>query len=379
MKHINITYKTESFGLQLFDKWYAYRQSLDTDNYKSDILITHQPNAILGATNIWFEYMPTSVDKKMFDYDLIFLCNGSESLKVSTSAMIALLKKDNVYIVADGYVTKDHPMHSKIIWHPIDPMLCNDYWSRPFYPQLYNNHANVNKTKIGSIYAINGANRPHRDYFFNLLKTQVPTVKLKNTFDAINKLQPSLIESKEDTVFRLTMNTIYKDTLETFRKTPSSSITVGTDNKFGSVLPGYFILDEYFEYHCIVYPETTWQNDELTLTEKGMKCFYSECLPMPVGGSNINQLYNSLGYYTAWNLLPAKLQSYDSNKNHQDRYQQQITAIKWLSDNTDVLISSNAVDMIAANKQRLLSNAMDYIAVKIFDQQFFGQLDAPRQ
>jgi hypothetical protein len=151
-------------------------------------------------------------------------------------------------------------------------------------------------------------------YFFNLLKTQVPTVKLKNTFDAINKLQPSLIESKEDTVFRLTMNTIYKDTLETFRKTPSSSITVGTDNKFGSVLPGYFILDEYFEYHCIVYPETTWQNDELTLTEKGMKCFYSECLPMPVGGSNINQLYNSLGYYTAWNLLPAKLQSYDSNK-----------------------------------------------------------------
>lgn len=376
MKHINITCNTDSFGLQLFDKWYAYRQSLDINNYKSDIRVTYQSTTVPGATNIWFEYMPTSLDKKMFEYDLIFLCNGSESLKVSTSVMVALLKKSNVYIVADGYVTNDHSMKHKIIWHPTDPMVCNDYWSRPFYPQLYNNHANANRSKVKPMCAINGANRPHRDYFFNLLTTQVPEIELKNTYSTVGKMQKSMIESKEDTIFRLFLDELYKNNIETQHNNTSSMTTVGIDNKFGSVLPGYFILDEYFEHQCVIFPETTWQNDELTLTEKGMKCFYSGCLPLPVGGSNINQLYNSLGYYTAWNLLPENLQSYDSNKNHQDRYQQQVLSIKWLSENTQVLTSPRALEMIASNKQNLLSNAMDYIAVKTFDQQFFEQLDA---
>jgi hypothetical protein len=155
--------------------------------------------------------MPTSLNKKMFDYDLIFLCNGSESLKVSTSVMVALLKKSNVYIVADGYVTNDHSMNHKIVWHPTDPMNCNDYWSRPFYPQLYNNYANANTPKVKTICAINGTNRPHRDYFFNLLSTQVPEIELKNTYSTVGKPQQSMIESKEDTIFRIFLNELYKN------------------------------------------------------------------------------------------------------------------------------------------------------------------------
>jgi hypothetical protein len=133
-------------------------------------------------------------------------------------------------------------------------------------------------------------------------------------------------------------------------------------------------IDEYFDYQCMVFPETTWQNNELTLTEKGLKCFYSQCLPMPVGGSNVNRLYNSLGYYTAWNLLPSQLQVYDSNKNHQERCQQQIAALAWLSKNTDVFASPESIEMKRINRNNFLSNFVDVSAVKKFDRQFFEQI-----
>jgi len=375
--NINITCKRESIGLQLFDKWYAYRQSLDSKNYKSDIAITFHSSPVQGAINIWFEYMPTSIDQKMFDYDLIFLCNGGEPLTVSNHTIVELASLDQVYLVADGYVTEDHPMYNKIIWHPHDPLNCNDYWSRSFYPQLYNNHANTTRKKIGNIHAINGANRSHRNYFFSLLKDQVPEIQITGTYSStLGQTQNAFWESNEDTVFRLFVNEQYQDKFNKPSKSSyySSSIGIGVNEKFGTVPPGYFILNEYFDYQCMVFPETTWQNNELTLTEKGLKCFYSQCLPMPVGGSNVNRLYNSLGYYTAWNLLPSQLQVYDSNKNHQERCQQQIAALAWLSKNTDVFASPESIEMKRINRNNFLSNFVDVSAVKKFDRQFFEQI-----
>jgi hypothetical protein len=129
----------------------------------------------------------------------------------------------------------------------------------------------------------------------------------------------SQFESNEDTEFRQQVNNWYPTNNkihETQSEYSTGSVAVGIDKKFGRVIPGYFILPEYFMYRCVIFPESTWQNDELCLSEKICKCFYAESLPWPIGGSNIHKLYNEIGFYTAWNVLPDHLKLFD-------RYQKQ--------------------------------------------------------
>ena len=372
--NINITHKKESIGLQLFDKWYAYRQSINS-SYKSDVSITHTDTTVNDAINIWFDFMPPIMDKRMLDYDLIFLCNGGEALSAWSSGLMKHLSiKENVYLVADVYVAPSHSLYNKIIWHPFDPLACTDYWTRSFYPQFYENHKKLEDKKIANIFAINGENRANRKFFFDQLKSQLPSVAIKDTYSHnVGALKKSLWESPEDREFREYVNSLYNYTTSSPDKSYDklyyqSYVNVGQDNKFGEIVPGYFILDEYFSHHCAVFPEVSWQNDEVCITEKALKCFYAECIPLPIGGKGTNQLYNSLGLYTAWNLLPQELQVYDDTKDHLQRYQQQINAIKWLNDNPQIFLSDSAIDIKKSNKTSLLTNTIDYQVANRFDQ-----------
>ena len=46
--------------------------------------------------------------------------------------------------------------------------------------------------------------------------------------------------------------------------------------------------------------------------------------------SSFNTLYNSLGFYTAWNILPEDLQQFDFEQDHNNRYIMMVDALKWL-------------------------------------------------
>ena len=366
---LNIRCQSESVSLQLFDKWYAYKQSQDTVNYYANVSVTYSNEIKKDCINIWFECMPEAISPAVYEYDLIFLCNTGEPLaNAMTQPMIDLINKDNAYIVADGYLAKDHIMYDKIIWHPHDPLNCSSYWTKSFYPQFYNNHFADNKQRSGNMYAVNGTNRSWRHYFFNALQKNIPKLEIKNSYNnLIQESRQAAWETQQDKEFRTWVNDSYGAHKYISDSYYNDIINVGIDNKFGEILPGYFILKEYFDYYCIIFPESTWQNDELCLSEKSLKCFYTGCLPMPVGGSNINQLYNSLGYYTAWNLLPKNLQSYDDNKNHVERYQQQITSIQWLYENPNVFKSAAAENMILLNQNNFLNNKTEFIVVDKFD------------
>ena len=115
------------------------------------------------------------------------------------------------------------------------------------------------------------------------------------------------------------------------------------------------MLPEYFENSCIIYPETTWQNNELTITEKTLKCCFAGSLPFPVGGSNINIMLNDMGFYTAWNLLPRKLREFDSILDHNIRYKKMVDAIKWLIDNPYVFQSKKFHEYIIENRNNMLT------------------------
>ena len=91
-------------------------------------------------------------------------------------------------------------------------------------------------------------------------------------------------------------------------------------------------------------------------------CFISGSITMPVAGSIVNFLYNSVGFYTAWNLLPAELQEFDSESDHQRRYKGLVEAIDWLWNNRDVTNGSQFHDMVLHNQQLFLRNSpmIDY-------------------
>ena len=137
-----------------------------------------------------------------------------------------------------------------------------------------------------------------------------------------------------------------------------SAVSIGIDGKFGSITPGYWLMPEYYENICVVFPESCWLNGELSITEKSAKCFLAGSMPFPIAGSDVNQLYNRLEFWTAWNLLPINLQGFDSEKNHALRYQGAVDSIAWLNANKDVFATETCKNMLLQNKLNFVSNTM---------------------
>jgi hypothetical protein len=368
---INITVKTDSVGMQIFDAWYAFLQSLNSDNYCAPLEITIDAPYQVGDLNILYDNMPVNfLAQNLTKYDFIFFCNSVEPLEVATKTMVDLLDQNNVYLLTNSYLTESHPLFHKVIWFPINLIMCRDYWTRHFYPQYYENIKNRSINRKEELIAINGSVRTNRHYFFTLLQQHVPDIpQWSRISTVVHKLNDAHWESTEDTQFRNWVNERYQDTsIPQPDHYYDSSVTIGIDGRFGQVVPGYFVMPEYFEYSCVIFPESTWQNNELAMTEKALKCFYAGSLPFPIAGANVNQLYNKIGFYTAWNLLPKDMQMFDSILDHKIRYQQAAKAIQWLKNNAEVFGGPLFKEMTDANKIKFLTCDCDHIAISNFDQ-----------
>jgi hypothetical protein len=330
-------------------------------NYQSAVEISIGAEFSSKDFNILVNDMPENLSKESLStFDLVILSNGCESLEVATPCMAELINLDKVYLLTQCYLTDSHPLQDKNIWFPTNFLSCRSYWTRCFYPQYFENEQNKKIPRDSSILAINGSNRSTRHYFFSLLQ-QVPEVtiwsKISNT---VHKLNDGLFESKEDTKFREFTNNLYQDQLIVMPDTYfDTSPEIGINKKFGRVTPGYFILPEYFSHSCVVFPESGWQNDQLNITEKALKCFFSGSLPFPIGGSNTNLLYNQLGFATAWNLLPKNLQKFDSITDHVVRYQSAVEAIQWLVANKEIFFGDQFKYLTNQNKINFLTSTCE--------------------
>jgi len=312
--------------------------------------------------------MPRALDPAALSYELVWLCNGGEATAVATPCMKQWLSHDRVYLCADGLVTPTHTLAHKIIWHPHNPLNTHDYWTRSFYPQYFHAYGRAEQSRKPLV-GINGSNRFCRHYFWSLLMKDIPDLPRLNSYPQLRETAEAQWESAADQKFReYLVNTYSEDPTHHVDYYYAASIKIGVDQKFGTIPPGYFFLPEYFDYHCVIFPETAWQNDELQITEKGFKCFYAGAIPMPVGGRAVNALYNSLGFATAWNLLPNHMQQFDETEDHQQRYQQLVTVIQWFMDRPDIWRSDHAREITRQNQLRFLTNAVDQIAILKFDQ-----------
>ena len=365
---------SQGIGLHLIDAWNAYVQHLN--NYSNDIEyilkdISDNTKFDDCDLSILFDYMGNRITTDMIKaHDIVLICNGGEPVLVGSPLMKELLTHENVFLIANAYLTQDHELKNKVIWFPHNIQTCRDYWTQHFYPQYFDLQSWKTNKKINSLFYINGANRPHRQLFIDYLQKLNLDIKVQNSFTShISKLYDSQWESDEDTKFRDWVNEQY-NTIQHEQYVDSyyvNSHTIGIHNKFGKIPPGYFHLPLYFENFCVIFPETSWQNNELCITEKSLKCFYAETLPMPVGGAKLNQLYNDVGFSTAWNLLPHEFQQFDSILDHQLRYFKLSQAVEWLYTNPQVFVSEQYTKMIEKNKINFLTSGCNYRSVINFD------------
>lgn len=379
---ILINLLSDSTGNQLIDAWHAYKQH-QTSEYANDKIhytladrLNFKFNKHDYNLSILFAYIHdiniNVIDQYTTGYDLVLLCNGGESLQVGSPTVKNLIENNNnVFIITNGYLSQDHVLFDKNIWFPHNIQTCRDIWTRHFYPQYFDLVKFKQLSPAQALIYINGENRSNRQFFIDSLFEVNPNIPVKNSLStSIKELFDCQWESDLDTQFKNWVNSLYDVKIDNNNNNNyySNSVHVGINDKFGSVPPGYFHLPLYFEYRCVIFPETSWQNNELCITEKAIKCFYSGCLPFPVSGANVNRMYNELGFYTAWNLLPSDLQKFDSELDHRQRYKQMVEAIHWLYINPEVFTTNQFEKFVESNRTNFLTCACDYISVQRFDQ-----------
>ena len=367
MYKINITSfnDTGHVGLQVFDRYYAYKQSQNRLTYQPDIIIKFGPPES-DALNIAFASMPEAKFCNLDDYDFVFVENAGEPLETVTPYIVEALKSDNVYFICGAFVTTDHPLADKIIPYNHNIRFFHDCATRGFYPQYYQ-RAQQTYTPVKDMLYINGVNRTCRNYFMNLLDQNNLADIRSSLSTQLRETMYCFFEDSYDQKFREFLNNLYLSGEVSDYKYYDNSIKVGIDQKFGEVPPGYFLLDEYYQYHCIIFPESSWINNQHFATEKIYKCFVSGAIPFPIGGAKTHQLYNNYGYQTAWNLLPKDLQKFDDELDHCIRYEQIIQAIEWVKVNPNVFTSDKANQLRQQNQINFYKNTIDMITVQRLD------------
>ena len=364
MLSINFNVPWHHTGFHLIDALYAYQQSFDQGfatqwQFRSNP--AYDPSAdfnVLGLHMPADQNLPTNIDS----YDLILVNNSAEPLKVATETMYRCLnEKSNCFFICNSYLSDSHEFYKKVIWWPNNIMQFRDRWCRSFYPMMYENLRNQSLPRQDDLIFINGHNDTWRHFVVEQLIDAGSQISVRQNLGTVpRKTTDSFFESTADTRWRDWVNGRYRTNLckeQSVRHKPATDgMAIGIDGKFGTPpLMGDIIMPAYFENRCVIFPESTWQNDEVAVTEKILKCCYAGSIPWPVGGRGVNRLYGEIGFYTAWHLLPDELRMFDDIDDHQQRHQAMIKSIMWLEQHPKVLCSDTCLEYTHSNRLTFLT------------------------
>jgi len=375
MTILNISFDQDTVGLQFFDYYFSYKQHQESQkNYRSRIELkfnqTPRPDFINIAI-VDFQNIDGLLDTSKFD--LMLIDNSGESLEVASDQVRNCLAHDpKIFFLCGSFVSGQHKFFHKLIPYNHNLQLFSDCVSRPFYPQHYDLKSIADKPRSPMCF-INGKNRTWRQYFLTQLQSSsILDMPIRNTIAGqCSKLLDCAFESPEDSQFRTYVNDCIenRDDDQTRKMNYyARSIWIGADGKFGKIAPGYFLIDEYLSHHCIIYPESSWINAHLFLTEKTWKCFVSRTIPWPISGSHLHAMMNKFGFMTATNLLPSHLQAFDSISDHKTRYARTVEAIEWAHRHPEIWTSSEADKIRENNFNRFWINDINLTGVEKFDQ-----------
>lgn len=352
MMNITVTVDHRDYlGLEVFDYLVGYWQWI-TDYQTTPIIHFGSPAA--DSYNILFLSLPDSIPGDLDQYDLVLLDNTDEPFGRGTNAMLEIMNQvPHARLLCNAILPDDHAWYHCVVSTCIMWELHRRYYTMSAYPQRYEF---MNLAAEPGIVYINGKNRTVRHHLTQMLHQYAPNVRHHNEIHqgTVFDTEPNWSESAQDTEFRIWADQTYAN--NAINHNPPDlrwpPLPAGVDGRFGATLWEDRYLDVFRYNSIIVYPETTWTNHQLSLNEKSLKCFLHKKLPMMVGGAYTHQMYNNIGFATAWNLLPPELQEFDNILDHRQRYTQQALAINWLSNNLDIAHSDLAQTLLIKNQAR---------------------------
>lgn len=352
MKNITVAVDHRDYlGLEVFDYLVGYWQYIT--NYQITPTVTFgEPED--NCYNVLFLSMPEAVPDDLNRYDLILLDNGDEPYGIGTPAMHKIFHSaPQSKMLCNGILPTTHPAHGRIIVSHIMWEVHRRYYTTSPYPQRYEF---INQSHNSGIVYINGKNLSVRAHLTQVLQQHAPGVAHHDIIHhgAVGLTRPVWDESNIDRAFRLWADQTYANNV--FNQHPPEirwpPMPAGVDGRYGQTLWEDQFLNVFRQNSIIVYPETTWSNQQISLNEKSLKCFLHQKFPMMVGGAYTHQMYNSLGFATAWNLLPPEHQQFDSILDHRERYIQQALATDWLSKNLGIGTTALAQTLLLKNQAR---------------------------
>ena len=359
MKCIRVTTdKTDYVGLEIFDYLVAYSQWHNDYNHIIDISLGDpEPHAF----NIAFVSMPQTDLLDLDHFDMVILDNADEAFGRGTEHLYqALFQHHNTYLACNSVLHPYHSQYNKLHKRIITTMIHWNYHRRTYIDPVYapSYEYNMSSPAAGSIIYINGRNRSWREYITQLLQQHASRVPHHNQINnaVVSETKFAWHEDQHDTAMRIWCNDYLVNNKHNSEPPEQRwpALPAGVASRFGTVQFYDRFFDAFRHNAVIVYPESTWQNNVLSLTEKSMRCFLHQRWAMPFGGANIHALFRSQGFETAWSLLPQRLQQFDQCLDHKQRWQQQALAIDWLAEHPEVFDSDRARNILLQNKAQCI-------------------------
>ena len=359
MKRIRVTTdKSDYVGLEIFDYLLAYSQWHSDYNHTLDIELG---DPTPQAFNIAFVSMPQTALHDLDHFDIVILDNADEAFGRGTEHLYhALFQFDNSYLACNSILHPEHPQYAKLNPRIITSMICWHQHRRTYIDPVYapSYEFNMEAHNVGSLVYINGRNRSWRECITQLLQQHAPEVPHHNIINnsVVSETKFSWHEDQYDTAMRIQCNDSLvnqkHNNLPPDQRWPA--LPAGVRSRFGEVEFHDRFFDAFRHNAVIVYPESTWQNNVLSLTEKSLRCFLHQRWAMPFGGANIHALFRNQGFETAWSLLPKGLQQFDQCLDHKQRWQQQAQAVQWLAEHPEVFDSDHARNVLLQNKAQCI-------------------------
>jgi hypothetical protein len=350
--------RQDYFGQEIFDLFVAEAQW--RSNYENTPAIAYQPPQP-DTVNILFLSMPDSVPDDLDLYHLVLLDNADEAFGRGTEIMYQILyQHQHSFLVCNSLLHPDHFRYSRLHSRIITTMLHWNYHRRAYIePMFAPSREYQTPTPLrGSMIYINGRNRSWREHITCTLRSQVPRLAQHNILHnhSVSETKFVWYEDSYDTQAREYFNTQYCNH-QTNSEPPEQrwpSLPMGVAGRFGQLEFYDRFFPAFRQHHVIVYPESTWQNNILSLNEKSLRCFLHQRWAMPFGGANMHALFQQQGLATAWVLLPPELAVFDQCLDHVQRWQQQCTALNWLLDHPEVFDSEFAQMTLMSNRAQCI-------------------------
>jgi len=361
---INIFYKgNEPFPTQMWDYYYVYKQHLAfptkpeldftfNDINDNNITINQMEISAINVLHMQFDSIFPDIDECIHMYDLVLIDNHLESISVSSDETKRLVNTyDNVFLIAGSILNLDHVLYDKVITFDL-------YWeiNKENYTsfKLITSHSDgKNNNRNGLVY-IGGEMRSYRKYIFDLLEN----------VNIIKKQRYSQVVCTDDVyyddytqIFVDKCNELYNVSGIVPPYSPLyKEIYIGIKGRQqGECNVGAILLPEYTMAKCIIYPESSFTNNEFHFTEKTWKCVTSKTHWVMFAGRGSYSIMREYGIRSILELIPNGIQ-FDDIACHEQRYHEIVKSIHYVNENLHIFDLPEANNILTENYESFYNN-----------------------